>query len=608
MKKILYYLTLIALVLTACDPMQDINNELEEMDTGYLGTFTYVLTSDDYATIADLAVEENPADTLNAAFISDNEFFNDEVSAAAYIPLLVPEMYPALGLGSNGMITYNYNGELPEDLTMYTDAEEYELPEDAYTSIDEVLDYAGYYAPGYPPEIYIPAVLDDAIEAAEEDDILLVEYLYSDVDPKIDLSSTDDVNIFIEGFTEEANGLGQFTATNVVGDQVWGWDYHEDGNAKMSGYDGGAVVNDDWLISSAIDLSGLSEASLHIYQAIAYLNDQYDQINVYISTDYDGSDIGGATWDEVTVPNLPSENYVFVASGAIDLASYLEQTIYIAFQYLSSDSNAGTWEVAEVKVTTPGTAAVIGKEPEGYKDYYEFDGSAWMKAGGVYHVNAVDYDAMGAPGYYNNFSSSDKPEDYIPNLLMSKFPLAGQDEEVVVVYRYYEGGTMTLASVYTYNNGAWESSYDFVAATTAQFLYGGSGWVFDPTLTFTMNSADFQIIVDYVGDNVGAEYLDSYGTGEFYYGAGAYYANFDLRPGSFEADVFDSWEDAVTEGIGVALLPAKFPNASTQANGVDMFYVVNFDTYSGADGNYSIKYQVTKSGPNPEFTAVEGPY
>ncbi len=609
MKRKLYYLTIIAFLLASCNPMQDIENELEDMDTGYKGTFTHVLTSDDYSEIADLALARDPADTLNAAFISSNEFFNEEVSAATYVPLLIPGLYPALGKESSGMITYNYNGEVPEDLTPYTQAAQYEIPEDGYKSIDQVIDFAKYYSPSYPPVIYIPGVLDTAISAPEDGDLLLVEYLYSDVDPKIDFESATDVVVFLEGFTDESNGLGQFTATSVAGDQGWVWDKYGDGNAKMSGYSGGAVANEDWLISAPIDLSGLGEATLNISQAINYLNGEWDQIKIYISTDYNGSDIAGATWEEVTVPNMPTgDTWDFVASGDIDLAAYLGQDITLAFKYLSSDTNAATWEVAEVKVTTPGAAGIIGKAPESYKDFYVYSKGEWMKESGAYNVNAVDYDAMGSPGKYNNFSSSDKPGDYIPNMLKGRFPLAGQDQEVIVTYKYYAGRTLTLASTYTYNNGGWESSYDYVVASTAQFLRGASGWVFDPTVTFTMASADYQVIVDWVSENKSPDYLDSYGTFESYFGAGAYYVNFDVRAGNFEADDFDSWEAAVETAIGTVLLPAKFPGATTQVNGVDMFYVVNFATYSGAAGNYSMKFQVTKSGPAPEFTLLEGPY
>lgn len=123
-----------------------------------------------------------------------------------------------------------------------------------------------------------------------------------------------------------------------------------------------------------------------------------------------------------------------------------------------------------------------------------------------------------------------------------------------------------------------------------------------------MGTDDFQIIVDYVKDNISSDYLDSYGTSESYYGAGAYYTNFDTRAGNFDSDVFETWEDAIIEGLQIAYLPNAFPDAETQVNGVDVFYTINFDIYSGVDGNYTIKFQCTTAGPNPEFTLIEGPY
>ena len=609
MKRTLYYLTIIALFLASCNPMEDIENELEEMDKGYKGTFAHVLTSDDYSEIADLALEKDSGDAANADFISDYEYFTDDVPAADYIPLLIPEMFPALGKESNGLISYNYSGSQTVDLSIYTKAVELEIAEWAYTSVDEILDQAKYFSPSYPPGVYIPGILADSVETPAEGDILLVEYMYSDVDAKIDLENSSDVELWVEDFADLANGLGKFTATSVVGDNVWGRDeYSGVGYAKMSGFDGVPVQNEDWLISEAIDLAGLTEASLHITQAINYLNDQWDQIKIYISTDYNGSDIPGATWDEVTVTNMPTgDDWTFVASGAIDLSSYVGQGIYVAFKFLSSDSNAATWEVSDVTITTPGSVAIIGKAPMTYKDYYVYESSAWVKASGVYYINDVDYDGMGGPGQYSNFSDSDDPDDYIPNLLDNKFPLAGPDTEIVVVYNYYDGGTKILASTYTYNNLDWEAPMDYVTKT-AQFIYGGTGWVFDPTVTYTMGSADFQLIVDWVGTNIGADMLDSYGTAEFYFGAAAYYANFDIRPGNHDITVFDSWDDAAEAALATVFLPAKFPDALTQVNGVDMYYIVEFATYSGADGSYAMKFQVTKAAPNPEFTLVEGPY
>ena len=57
---------------------------------------------------------------------------------------------------------------------------------------------------------------------------------------------------------------GAWTGYTVTGDQVWEWDTYgvPPGCAKMNGYSGGAVANEDWLISPAIDLSNKTLSSL----------------------------------------------------------------------------------------------------------------------------------------------------------------------------------------------------------------------------------------------------------------------------------------------------------------------------------------------------------
>lgn len=122
-----------------------------------------------------------------------------------------------------------------------------------------------------------------------------------------------------------------------------------------------------------------------------------------------------------------------------------------------------------------------------------------------------------------------------------------------------------------------------------------------------MVAVDYQIIVDWVKTNKEATLIDSYGTQEFYHAAGSYYSNFDLRPGKWDTSVFSTWQDAIKAAIGVALLPSKFPAAVAQVNGTNVNYIVTFATYSAPIGTFTIKFQCTKSGPNPEFTFVEGP-
>ncbi|MGM0407422.1 MAG: hypothetical protein ACQERU_05530 [Bacteroidota bacterium] len=243
---------------------------------------------------------------------------------------------------------------------------------------------------------------------------------------------------------------------------------------------------------------------------------------------------------------------------------------------------------------------------EDITDYYTFDGSEWAPVQGAYVLTGDDYDSMGDPGAYDNFSGSVPPEDYLPTFLKMKYPYAQSGDQKVIVYKYYSGGVSTRAKEYHFDGSEW-TEYDAIVEETNQFIHNGAKWVFDPTETYTMESSDYQIIVDYVKDNFGDDYLDSYGTQEFYYGAGAYYSNFDLRAGKWNSEEFETWDEAVKEALGTILLPAVFPNATLQVNGVDMYYRVVFDTYSGSAARYAMKFQVTKAGPDPEFTFVEGP-
>ncbi len=606
MKKAIYFITIFLLVLSSCNPLEEIYDEMDAKKTGYSNKVEYTLAAADYSTLGTLATSVDAAD---ATFIKNKKYFNDTVPAASYIPLLLAKKYPALSLGSSAMITYNYNGALPEELTKYTTAGTYTVRKSDYVSLDNVLQATKYFSPKYAPEVYIPEILADNITSPSAGDLMLVTYDYSTGDPVVDFANITDVPLWQEAFT---SSLGSFTAFNQVGAKVWGWSsYGPDQFAKMSGYSGGNQENEDWLISGPINLTDVPNASLNFRQTAKFVNGLWDQLAVMVSANWDGTQAGISTaaWTTLSGYALPAgADYVFVESGKINFSSYKDKTIFIALRYISTLTNAATWEVDRVELLVPGIP-VIGLPPSTYKTYYEFNGSKWVKAENLYYLNGEDYNAMGAPGSYDNFSSSVLPQDYLPALLKTMYPLAGQDFETVLVYKYFTGTTtLTLADKYMYNNGAWVSTYNYVEPKTSQFLFSTSGWVFDPTISFKMVSADYQMIVDWVKTNKGASYIDSYGTQEWYTGAGSYYSNFDLRSGKWDATVFSTKEKAVEAAIGAALLPTKFPTAVSQVSGIDVFYVVNYATYDGVNGIYTMKFQCTKSGPNPEFTLVEGPY
>lgn len=137
-----------------------------------------------------------------------------------------------------------------------------------------------------------------------------------------------------------ASGLGSFTTNNVLGAQVWKWSSGY--GAVMSGFSGGNVPNEDWLISPNIDLTTLSSAALSFDHANNYgllANLKTDQ-TLWISTD------NATTWSKLIIPVYPAgNNWTFVNSGEISLDAYAGKNIKIAFKYNSSVASSGQWEI-----------------------------------------------------------------------------------------------------------------------------------------------------------------------------------------------------------------------------------------------------------------------
>ena len=90
--------------------------------------------------------------------------------------------------------------------------------------------------------------------------------------------------ILLAGFE---TALDPFTQVSVIGDQVWavasggGTTY-----AKISGYSGSALDNEDWLISPAIDLDATTGNSFDFMSAMNYGG---PALQVFISSDFSGT-------------------------------------------------------------------------------------------------------------------------------------------------------------------------------------------------------------------------------------------------------------------------------------------------------------------------------
>lgn len=156
--------------------------------------------------------------------------------------------------------------------------------------------------------------------------------------------------IFSEPFT---GTLGSFTTSSVVGDQLWAGTTY---GATMTGFVSSVYnANEDWLISPAINLSGKTSAVLSFMHTInkGVVANMQANHTLWVSTNYTSGLPSTATWTQVTIPTYPGgADWTFVSSGNIALpASVLgSSNCRIAFKYMSSVSDAATWEIKTLKI------------------------------------------------------------------------------------------------------------------------------------------------------------------------------------------------------------------------------------------------------------------
>jgi len=102
--------------------------------------------------------------------------------------------------------------------------------------------------------------------------------------------------------------------------------------AEASAFQSEDSENVIWLISKAIDLS---EASSINFESAQH-HWAHDGFSVWISDDFDGSNVADASWIEVdcALPTATDDWYAMIPSGNINLTDYISSgSVYVGFRY-----------------------------------------------------------------------------------------------------------------------------------------------------------------------------------------------------------------------------------------------------------------------------------
>ncbi len=268
------------------------------------------------------------------------------------------------------------------------------------------------------------------------------------------------------------------------------------------------------------------------------------------------------------------------------------------------------------------------------QDTYKYTDQVWVLIEKMeqipyigYELTPEDYDLFGGSiAQFNSFNEGNPPENYLPVFLRHTFPLAPLNAEKVLKYRYFDGSqTRNRIDKYVFDGIIWEV-IPYMEERTEQYIFGEEGWAFDPTVMFRLGREDYMYLVEI--DPVGQQEF-AYADFAYYFGASAFYSNFDIRIIGRRLDKLASGEYAdaalgeiyenegpeavmdemirriIEEGL-VYLLQHKFPDASPQVGGIDVHFFVGFQTFAD---NWvrrfpEAEYICTAAGDPPQFELV----
>ena len=214
---------------------------------------------------------------------------------------------------------------------------------------------------------------------------------------------------YVQSFASE---FGTYITYDILGAQSWEIDY---GTVKITGYYGGSYyANEDWLISSPVAITGVSDAKMTISYIGRYFNNINDEVTIWASPNYTwGSNPEEITWTQVFANLTEGSNWSDFLTAEISLTQFVGQTVTFAVKYMSANSRAGTIEIQSITIEECGgdgpNPPTPGGGDHGYVDLGLPSGLLWAtcNVGANAPEDYGDYFAWGEtePKDYYNWST-----------------------------------------------------------------------------------------------------------------------------------------------------------------------------------------------------------
>ncbi len=606
MKKYIFLLSIVvAGLFTACDYNEKNFPGYEDLSKPVnIAKYDYTILPGDITIIVNaLNAKKTPADSAMAKTLNADKMFSDAAPAATLVPYVLTNKFYSADKTSSANVTYQYKEGRSATLTKLSQPI-YTLTTNDYKLVWGT-NYVEALTPAKAPNTEIPKVLAADFPNAVEGDYKSVEYNYSTEEPTV---SQVEVKYLSADFEGIASGTGVATALDgwinkdLKGSIFWQTRAFSGNQYSQVSANNSKTENEVWLISSAVDLKQAISPKFSFFVTAGYYNAAC--LSIMVSENFNGTETGikTATWTDITnkftLPTGPASGYGTLASaGEMDFKAYAGKKVYVAFKYVGNgidNSASTTFQIDNVKISEVKSAMSV-KSTVKQDAVYQFTSGKWAPApSSIIIIQPSDYTTMGV-----TYLGTTTAVNYIPQYLSQKLPYAQEGAVYSVVYKSGSGNAY-YADEYTFTGGNWKVN-SFVETLTSQFVVSNTGWVFDPTLYVTMQKGknptdDYMMMVLYVKTQpyytANPALVSSYGDSEYYYGFSGNYGNISLRESDRIKDTtFPSSGSAAEksafftqrtqEGLGI-YLSLKFPTATPQVSGIDVYAFVTTNIYDGA--------------------------
>ena len=165
--------------------------------------------------------------------------------------------------------------------------------------------------------------------------------------------------IFSENFSENAvdNQLlitPDWLNISQIGVVKWKTQiYKGNAYAEFSTFQSPDIINVGWLISPEINMDQHESEKLVFQTAQSFVTSAANSIQVLVSNDFDGTNVGTATWTPLNpiLATTSSPYFEFIKSGEVDLSVFTGK-IRLAFKVKGGKDNAidGTYQVDNIRI------------------------------------------------------------------------------------------------------------------------------------------------------------------------------------------------------------------------------------------------------------------